>query len=695
MVLVFKDQCLQLYNSIPRALFTVDNNRVITSINKKTTQLMGYSAEEMVGRKCSEFCFGPCAERCKLFDESVPKPIEDCEGIIKRYDGQMRIVSKNIDLLRNEKGEIIGGIETFEDITESKKTEEALKETEERYRTLYENTSSPVLVTDLSGNYVDCNLAACRFFECTKEELTSMNVVDVIPHNLEESPVAIKRKLKKEGIAEAQFLIRGRIKVLELIITPTVWRGKKVIVGVGKDITERKQAEARILHMAYHDALTGFPNRVFFKEKLAAAMNQARHEGSKLSVLFLDLDRFKIVNDTLGHDCGDTLLRGVAERLKSCLQPDDVVARLSGDEFIILSKGAQRPSEVLKVAQKIIRAIKDPFVLADREFHITVSIGAAIFPDDGSNEVNLIKNADTAMYRAKELGGDNCCLYEPNMNEKVTAKLELENSLRGALERGEFILEYQPQVESNTGNIVGVEALIRWNHPRLGVVQPMEFIPIAEETGLIIPIGDWVLERACQQSIEWQQRGLPSIRVAVNISARQFQQGDLASKVARLLKKTGLSPEFLELEITESTAMQNLNHTIKVVRKLKKLGVGISIDDFGTGYASLSYLKFFPPIDTLKIDRSFVMDIPGTGDSASVALVSTMITLAKNLKLKVVAEGVENNEQLRFLCQQQCDHIQGFLFSKPINAQKFELLLKQQPFRKNKEGEDVGLCRMQ
>ncbi|GAB4260586.1 MAG: hypothetical protein Kow00111_08030 [Thermincola ferriacetica] len=593
----------------------------------------------------------------------------------------MRIILKNIDLLRDNEGAIIGGIETFEDITERKKTEEALAESEERYRTLFERTASPILVTDTKGNYIDCNEAACKFMELSREELLTLNVRDLLPKGWEKRPKEHKILWKTEGVIQAEYMIKNRIKIMELTVTPAIWQGKTVVFGVGKDITERKRAEEKMRRMAYYDGLTGLPNRAFFKEKLTAAIIKSRSKKQKLAILFLDLDRFKTVNDTMGHDVGDQLLKDVAKRLKKRVGKGRVVARLSGDEFIILQPNVSRTEDVRKFAEDVCESLRKPFTIAGRNFHVTTSIGITVFPDNGEDAKTLLKNADIAMYKAKEQGGNSYEVYTFAMNEMAMAKLELENNLRAALERKEFTLFYQPQVHGMTGEIVGMEALIRWKHPEKGLISPAEFIPVAEETGLIVPIGEWVLYTACMQNKYWQQKGYAPIRVAVNLSARQFQQRNLVSMIARVLEKTGLDPNCLELEITESVAMQNLENTIKLVKQLKDLGVHISIDDFGTGYASLSYLKLFPPIDTLKIDRSFVRDISQNPRNASDALVATMIVLAKNLKLKVVAEGVENEKQLKFLLERQCDEFQGFFFGKPVPAKEFEQFLTRQPFK--------------
>jgi diguanylate cyclase (GGDEF)-like protein/PAS domain S-box-containing protein len=441
-----------------------------------------------------------------------------------------------------------------------------------------------------------------------------------------------------------------------------------------RDVTERKRAEEIVRHLAYHDALTDLPNRTLFKDRLTQALAQARRKERTVAVLFLDLDHFKVVNDTVGHGEGDRLLRRVAERLTGRLRDGDTVARVGGDEFALVLSEITQVEDAAEIAERILRDFRRPWVLQGQEFLVTTSIGIALYPGDGDDAETLLRNADTAMYRAKESGRDSYQLYTAAMNARIVERLALENNLRRGLERGEFIVYYQPQVDIRSGQVVGVEALVRWQHPKQGLVLPAEFIPVAEETGLIVPLGEWVLRTACVQNKAWQQDGLPPVRVAVNLSARQFQQRGLTDTVAQVLRETGLSPRLLQLEITEGIAVQDVDFTIATLRRLRAMGIQIAIDDFGTGYSSLSYLKRFP-IDAVKIDRSFVRDLTVNPNDAAIA--TTIITMAHNLKLSVIAEGVETEEQLAFLDQQQCDEMQGFLFSKPKPAQELKNILAQ------------------
>jgi diguanylate cyclase (GGDEF)-like protein/PAS domain S-box-containing protein len=435
----------------------------------------------------------------------------------------------------------------------------------------------------------------------------------------------------------------------------------------------RKQAEERIRHLAHYDDLTGLANRSMFSQRVSNAIAKARRNGMQLAILFIDLDRFKNINDTLGHGAGDNVLKEVAERLHGCLRESDTVGRLGGDEFVVLLDEMPQSMHSAEVAQKILAAIARPFAFDTQEFHLTASIGISTYPADSEDLQSLLKNADVAMYRAKELGKNNFQFYSAQMNIHNLEHLEMESSLRRALERNEFVLHYQPKVDIRSGRIIGMEALVRWQHPTKGQIPPMQFIPLAEETGLIVPIGEWVLRTACAQNKSWQEQGLPPLCIAVNLSARQFTHKNLLQDVARVLNETGLDAAFLELEITESMVMHNPEHAIELLNKMKAMGISISIDDFGTGYSSLSYLKRFP-IDSVKIDRSFIKDLPMDGDDA--AITRAIIAMAHGLKLKVIAEGAETGEQLSFLRAHKCDEMQGYYFSKPLPEHEFILLVQ-------------------
>jgi diguanylate cyclase (GGDEF)-like protein len=438
---------------------------------------------------------------------------------------------------------------------------------------------------------------------------------------------------------------------------------------------ERRHAEEQLEHLAHHDPLTGLPNRSLFHDRLGQAIARAHRSGRLVALMFLDLDRFKQINDTLGHEAGDRVLQVAAARLRAHLREGDSVSRLGGDEFTVLLEDVEGSDQVRGVAHKLLRAFAEPVALEGRDFYVTLSLGIALYPRDGPDADTLIKHADTAMYQAKSEGRDNFQFYLPDMGAAASERLTLEGSLRQALERGELLLHYQPVVRLADGEIAGVEALLRWRHPREGLLEPGRFIGIAEQTGLIVPIGDWVLREACAQSARWQAGGLRPLRVAVNLSARQFRKAGLAESISAALRESGLDSRWLTLEITESLLMENAAASGAVLESLKEMGAHMALDDFGTGYSSLAYLKHFP-IDVIKIDRSFVSDIPGDADDA--AIVRATIGLASSLGMQTTAEGVETRAQLEFLREHGCRYGQGYLFSEAVPAAEFEAMLREE-----------------
>lgn len=441
-----------------------------------------------------------------------------------------------------------------------------------------------------------------------------------------------------------------------------------------KEVEERQSAEQRILQLANYDELTGLPNRAILNQTITQALAKAKRYKKQLAVMFIDLDRFKLINDTMGHGAGDHVLKTVSERFKNCLRDSDTIARLGGDEFVVLVEELADPKYVAGVAQKLVSAAQQPFVIQGQECHVTASIGISTFPGDGKDASNLLKNADIAMYRAKEQGKNNFQYYSEQMNMHSLQRLALESSLRHALERNEFRLHYQPIIDTVSQRIVGVEALVRWQHPDMGMVGPLQFIPIAEETGLIADIGRWVLETACRQGVVWRELG-HILNISVNLSPRQLNEPDLITEFQSAFIKTDFPASQLTLEITEGLMLSNPDETVVVLQELKDLGIRIAIDDFGTGYSSLAYLRRFP-IDTLKIDRSFLQDIPGDADSA--ALTAAVIALGHSLHLNVVAEGVETDEQRAFLLDHKCQHLQGYWFCRPKPGEDITALLNKQ-----------------
>ena len=462
----------------------------------------------------------------------------------------------------------------------------------------------------------------------------------------------------------------------ELSISPVRGEDDNVshFVGIINDITERKLYEEQLEYQASHDGLTGLPNRNLLADRIGQALTYAERYRKLAAVLFVDLDHFKFINDSLGHDMGDRLLQIAGQRLTECVRTIDTVARHGGDEFVLVLPDLTESEDAAKVAQKMQNALGQPFKIGEHEFVVSCSTGISIYPRDGEDAQTLLKNADVAMYRAKEHGRNNFQFYTNELNNKVVARMAMEKHLRRALERNEFVLHYQPQVDLRSGRITGMEALIRWNSPELGFVPPDNFIYLAEETGLIVPIGEWVIRTACAQNKAWQDAGLTPLVMAINLSPRQFRQEGLAESIAAIVQDTGLEPRYLELEIIESLVMHDVDSALAILRKLKELGALLTMDDFGTGYSSLSYLKRFP-FGKMKIDKSFVRDI--TSDPDSAAITRAIITMAHSLNLKVIAEGIETEGQLGYLRSQSCDEMQGFYFSRPVTAPEFEKLLRE------------------
>jgi diguanylate cyclase (GGDEF)-like protein len=442
-----------------------------------------------------------------------------------------------------------------------------------------------------------------------------------------------------------------------------------------QEVLQHQLAAERAEYLAYYDSLTALPNRSMFSKLLQQAISLARRNGTQLAVLFVDLDRFKNINDTLGHEAGDLLLQEVGKRLQGCLRESDTVARLGGDEFVALLPALRDAADVEVIAHKILAATSKSFVVHGQEFRVTASVGVSTYPKDGEDEQSLMKNADIAMYQAKEEGKNNFQFYSSQMNTNSFERLALESSLRRALDRDEFQLHYQPKIDARSDGIVGMEALLRWQHPELGMVAPTKFIPVAEETGLIVSIGKWVLKTACTQNVAWQKKGLPHLNMAVNLSRRQFSDEGLLRDVTSILKDTGMSPALLELEITESTLMHDVDNAVCTLKAFKEMGVRIAIDDFGTGYSSLSNLMQFP-VDTIKIDGSFIRDLSSQPENRGIA--EAIIAMGRTLSLTVIAEGVETKAQVDFLRERACDEFQGFYFSKAVTAGKFAELLEAQ-----------------
>ncbi|HLQ27201.1 MAG TPA: EAL domain-containing protein [Acidiferrobacterales bacterium] len=567
-------------------------------------------------------------------------------------------------------------------VIERKAVEEALFIEKERAQVTLNSIGDAVISTDIAGNVTYLNLVAERMTGWSRDEAAGrplsevFKIIDGATREPARNPMELAVQLNKTvGLTMNCILIRrdGFESAIEDSAAPIHDRGGHVTgaVMVFHDVSEARAMSLKMSHLAQHDSLTDLPNRMLLNDRLTQAIALARRHGNQLAVLFLDLDRFKHINDSLGHAIGDQLLQSVAERLTACIRSSDTVSRQGGDEFVILLSEVERPQNAARSAKKMLTALTVPYTIAQHELHVTASIGISIYPEGGVDADTLIRSADTAMYNAKEKGRNNYQFFKQNMNVRAIERRSPEGSLRGALERREFVLHYQPKISLETGAITGAEALIRWLHPERGLVPPAQFVSIAEDCGLIVPIGQWALREACLQARAWQDAGRP-MSVAVNISAVEFQKKDFLAGVRAILKDTRLEPRHLELELTESVLMQDVESTASVLKELKHMGVKLAIDDFGTGYSSLSYLRRFP-IDTLKIDQSFVHDV--TTDPNDATIVSAVISMGKSLKQRVVAEGVETQEQLAFLQARHCGEGQGYLFSRAVVAEEFAKLL--------------------
>ncbi len=546
---------------------------------------------------------------------------------------------------------------------------QALAEAELRYRDLFNGVPVGLYQTRPDGQIIDANPALLQVLGYSSlAALCELNVRDLCVHP--EGFELLQHALFNHGGKVRGFLAQLRRHDGSIIWTESCTRivhdaqGRVLYhEGALQDVTERRSVDERMHYLAHHDDLTGLPNRVMFKHRLEQAIAESARRGTLMALLLLDMDRFKAINDTLGHAVGDDLLKIIAERLTRCVREIDTVSRLAGDEFALILPDLTQVEDAARVAQKILDTFAPPFQAGSHELFMSASIGIALYPVDGGNLDTLLRNVDIAMYHAKEHGRNTYQFYSTEMNVKAFERLSMENALRHALERDELSLHYQPQLDLRTGDITAVEALLRWQHPELGMISPLQFIPIAEETGMIAPIGEWVLRTACAQNKAWQDAGLPALRVAVNLSACQLRQANFVQVIERVLRDTGLAPRYLELELTESMLMHNTESAIATLTALNAMGIDISIDDFGTGYSSLAYLKRLP-INALKIDKSFVSDIPGDLDDAAIA--STIIVMAHHLGIRVIAEGVETQEQKDFLMTHACNAMQGYLFSHPV-----------------------------
>lgn len=646
-------------------------------VNHKLCVITGYSEEELLTHNRPSITYpddmpDELDSMQQLLAGDVPSSTKEIR--YARKDGLPVWVNLTWSLTRTSTGEPDYFIEVIEDITERKEATEQLR----LFARIFDTINEGVIVTDSANNIVSVNPAFSAITGYSAAEAIGKNP-RLLHSGLMDKVFYDKmwQSIKKTGRWQGEITDRrknGESYVEWLSIsTMKDERGEfSHHIAVVSDISERKAAEEHMVYIAQHDFLTDLPNRMMLHDRLTQAIAHAEREQRKVAVMFLDLDRFKAINDTLGHLVGDKLLQLVAGRISSVARTSDTVSRLGGDEFAIMLPYIENTDDIAMIAVKLLASIAGPYMVDGNEIEVTTSIGISVFPEDGIDSESLIAHADAAMYQAKGSGRNNYQFFTREMNRRTLERILIKNKLIHALERNELFLLYQPQVDLQSGRIIGAEALVRWDNPLYGKVLPAQFIPIAEENGLIPPIGEWVLREACRQNQEWRKLGLMKITMAVNLSVVQFRQKNLGEIIKAILHESGLAPSGLELEITEGVVMQDAEAAILLLEDMKAMGLKLSVDDFGTGYSSLSYLKRFP-IDKLKIDQSFVRDL--TTDTDDAVIVSTIISMAHSLKLKVIAEGVESAEQLAFLKQQGCDEIQGYYFSQPVSAEEFTKLI--------------------
>ena len=664
-----------IFNSIPAGIVVIDaKTHTIVDVNESAAEMIEDPRKKIIGAVCHKYLCPFEEGQCPITD--LGHKIDNSERILLNTCGEKIPVLKTVTSL------MLGGrehlLESFIDISDWKEAERALGESENKYRNLYSSMKEGVALHELIYDkqeqpidyiFHDVNPSFEHILGLRKEKIIGKKASDI--YGTGKAPyLEIYSKVVATGMPTSfKVTVKPTGKTFNISVASPA-KGK--FATIFDDITDQKRAEDEIQKLAYFDTLTSLPNRTLMRDRIDQSLAQAQRSKEIVGVMFLDIDRFKDINDTLGHVSGDELLKAIAERLRSCVRQSDTVARVGGDEFVIILNNVKSQQDVIATAGKVLAVLRLPVELNGQEVFSTGSLGIALYPMDGEEADILLKNADTAMYQAKEQGRNTYQFYTSDMNAQAFERLLLGNDLRRALERGEFSLHYQPQICLKTGKMVGAEALLRWHHPDLGLLAPATFIPLAEETGLILPLGLWVLKTACGQNKAWQDMGFPPFKMAVNLSGRQFKQLNLTDTIRQTLNKAGLDPTCLELEITESILMENAPSTRKILQELKLMGVQISIDDFGTGYSSLSYLKHFP-IDRLKIDRSFVHDVNYDSDDAAIA--EAIIALGHSLRIKVLAEGVETKEQLDFLRELHCDEMQGYYFSRPLSLEDFTELL--------------------
>ena len=677
-----QDRLLKYFYELPfigMAITSPDTKRWLR-FNNQLCEMLGYSSEELAQKTWMEV----------THPDDIAKDVAEREGILKgesegyavnkrfiRKEGSIIFANVDVKCVRRNDGTADYFVAMIRDITEQERRKTEILAARRQLQATLDAIPDLLFELDADGCvHAWHSVRRTEFPTVFGESLVGKKVADVLPRGAVDIIASALAEAQEKGLSSGKQLelhLPGRedkwwfeLSVSRKHVDPAT--GPRFIV-LARDITERKASEQRILHLAHYDSLTGLPNRALLADRLRVAINRAARQAKRLAVLFVDLDRFKAINDSLGHDIGDHLLKTVAERMQASVRSVDTVSRVGGDEFVVLLSEIETAEDAARVAQKIIDGLSQPYQIEKHELLLTGSVGICIYPDNGTEPSILLRNADASMYTAKEAGRNRYHFYSEDMTARAIERLSLEHDLRGAVERNEMFLVYQPQIELATGRIIGVEVLMRWNHPLRGLISPVRFIPVAEDTGLILSIGEWGLRESCRQAKLWYERGLLNACISVNVSAVQFRQTDFVEIVKNALQKSGLTPASLELELTESAVMQGAEPALSKLRELDVLGVKVAIDDFGTGYSSLAYLRQFT-VDRLKIDQSFVRDVPGNNDAEAIA--AAIVAIGLKLGFRIIAEGVETEAQAQFLQSVLCEEGQGYLFAWPMTADEFE-----------------------
>ncbi|MCY9694469.1 bifunctional diguanylate cyclase/phosphodiesterase [Paenibacillus alginolyticus] len=662
----------RVFNKVMESIMITDSGGVILSVNPAFTTTTGYTEEEVAGQTPRILYSGKQKPEFYIHMWATIHETGGWKGEIwnRKKNGELYLEWLTISAVRDKRGKISNYVGIFMDITERRKSEKKLQ----LHARVFETASEGIMITDTKGTILSVNPAFSETTGFTEAEALG-RTPRMLHSGVQDAEFYIQMwaSIHEKGSWQGEVWNKrknGEIYPEWLTINTVRNENGKIsnYVGVFTDITERKLSEENLKYLAHYDVLTGLPNRFLFHDRLSHAIAQANRQGHWAALMFIDLDHFKLINDTLGHAVGDQLLQNASKRLESCVRTSDTVSRLGGDEFTVILPHIDETEDALLVAQKILEELALPFLIAEQELFITASIGISIYPFNGADSETLIKQADSAMYRAKEQS-NNYQLYTSNMNATFYRKMKLENGLRKAMEKDQLRIVYQPQMDIRTGRINGIEALLRWQHPEMGMVSPNEFIQIVEENGQIVEIGEWVLRKVCEQNKAWQSAGYPPLKCAINLSPRQFKNKNLIETVKQILKETELDPSYLCFEITENISIHQIESVLTVLHDFKEIGLELAIDDFGKGHSALSYLKKYP-IDTLKIDKCFVQGIEMDRGNASIA--KAMIDMAHGLGLRVIAEGVETEDQLAFLKDLHCDSIQGYWLSRPLPPEGIE-----------------------